>query len=769
MSTILSPPGPARGRPRPLRDRDGDARPAVPARTRLGAVAVPLAGAAGIAALVPARDLWPAQLALLALLLTVPGLALLRALGVPRAAVVATPVYVPAASIAVLLAAGVGVNFLGPLAGADPPLRTAPLLVGVEAVLLLLVLAGAARRPAPPAAAMWPGLRHLWPLALPLAAAVGAARLTSGEGELVAVAAVAAAVAVLVVAMIAGTRLDAAQLALVLFGVGLALAWSFSLRGGSVYGFDISGELPIVDAVRDSGVWRLDHPGDAYGAMLSLTVLPALLGGLTGVSSLVLLKAVYPVILALVPVTVFLIARRHLSDRYAFAGAAFVLVQANFAQQLPAVARQEIGLLLFAVLVAAVLDRAVPRLPRLGLVAALGLAMVVAHYSTAYLAIALFAIAIALQLAVSWFRSVPRVTGALAVALVVSAGGAALWYGPAMTDSAGNLTRFTDAVRTDGLRLLPNREPGQGLVQAYLTGTLPAEADAGEYGDLARRDYAATRPWVRPLPDAGADRYALRDAEVDTTPVRSDAAKSVLDRAQLWILQLANLLAIAGALALVLRRGTRPGLRIAAMLALAAVVALAVVRLSGTIADNYNQDRAFVQALVPLAVALAWVVQRGCRLAGRGGRAVDATAAVALGVVAACTSGLAGWALDRPSTNLGDRGEDYERYYVTRPELASADWLRTARPADGGVLYADRYGQLRLFSQGVPTASLHLDITPRTLDRDAWIYASAVNVVDGRARGRVGSRYATYRFPDRFIRDHWNTVYANGSSEVFNR
>jgi hypothetical protein len=44
-----------------------------------------------------------------------------------------------------------------------------------------------------------------------------------------------------------------------------------------------------------------------------------------------------------------------------------------------------------------------------------------------------------------------------------------------------------------------------------------------------------------------------------------------------------------------------------------------------------------------------------------------------------------------------------------------------------------------------------------------------VNVVDGRARGRVDSRYATYRFPDRFIRDHWNTVYANGSSEVFNR
>jgi uncharacterized membrane protein len=643
--------------------------------------------------------------------------------------------------------------------------------VAVEATCLLLIAVAAARRPVPATsvAPSWPRLRHLWPLLLPLASAAGAARLTSGSGDAIAVAALIAAVVILVAATIAGARVDTMQLALILFGVGLALAWSFSLRGGSVYGFDISGELPVLELTRDSGVWRLAHPSDAYGAMLSLSILPALLGGLTGMSSLVLLKAVYPVILALVPVTVFLVARRHLSSRYAFAGAAFVLVQANFAQQLPAVARQEIGLMLFAVLVAAVLDRRIPRLPRWGLVAALGLALVVSHYSTVYLAIALFAVAIVLQFLVSWFRHVPHVTGALVVALVVTAGGAALWYGPALTDSAGNLTRFTDSVRSDGLRLLPNREPGQGIVQAYLTGTLPTEAGAEEYGDLARRDYATTRPWVRPLPDAGAAGYALQDSEVDPTPIRSDAAKSALDRAQLWILQLANVLAVIGALALVLRRGTRPGLRVAAMLALAAVLALGIVRVSGTIADNYNQDRAFVQALIPLAIALAWAVQRASRLAGRAGRVVDVGAAAALGVVAVCTSGLAGWALDRPSTNLGNRGEDYERYYVTRPELASADWLKSARPADGGVLYADRYGQLRLFSQGVPTDSLQLDITPQTLDRKAWIYASAVNVVDGRARGRVGSRYSTYRFPDRFIRDHWNTVYANGSSEVFTR
>ena len=50
---------------------------------------------------------------------------------------------------------------------------------------------------------------------------------------------------------------------------------------------------------------------------------------------------------------------------------------------------------------------------------------------------------------------------------------------------------------------------------------------------------------------------------------------------------------------------------------------------------------------------------------------------------------------------------------------------------------------VRLFSEGVPTEGIQLDVTPETLDRKAWIYASSVNVADGRARGRVGSRYAT--------------------------
>jgi uncharacterized membrane protein len=237
---------------------------------------------------------------------------------------------------------------------------------------------------------------------------------------------------------------------------------------------------------------------------------------------------------------------------------------------------------------------------------------------------------------------------------------------------------------------------------------------------------------------------------------------------QLLVSQGANLLAILGALLLVLRKRTSPLLRQLGVLALATLVALAVIRLSGTAANSYNQERAFVQMLALLGVATAWMLQGLAGRVPRLGGVVAAGVAVALGVVFFNTSGLRQAALgtDRPA-NLADRGEDVERFVVSSSELASASWLGQAAPKRD-VVYADRYGQLRYLAATGRTNGLLLHVTPRTLDRRGWIYASRTNVVDGRVRGQVGSDFALYRWP-RFVEDHWNVVYSNRTSKVYDR
>ena len=84
---------------------------AVPLIRRVG----PYAGALVlIAFLVPLHKFWAAQVLLVPLLLVVPGAILLQALRVPRLVVSSFPVYVPCASLIVLLGSGLAVNLVGP-------------------------------------------------------------------------------------------------------------------------------------------------------------------------------------------------------------------------------------------------------------------------------------------------------------------------------------------------------------------------------------------------------------------------------------------------------------------------------------------------------------------------------------------------------------------------------------------------------------------------------------------------------------------------------
>jgi uncharacterized membrane protein len=750
----------------PPLDRPKHRSPAGPGRW----LAIRAAGLVLIALLVPAHRLWVAQILLILLLLILPGELLLRALRVPGLAIASFPVYVPCASLAVLIGSGLAVDFLGPLLGVTAPLRTAPLLTGLELVCAVLL---AASVKAPAATAIpWPSLRPpglaMLPLVLPLVAVAGALRLNNGHSSFVALIAVCACLLVFIAVLAYAPWLNPALLATVIYAIALAMLWSFSLRGDLVYGYDISDEYYVFHQTVTTGIWHPSHPGDAYGAMLSTTVLPTALHAVAGVPEVLVFTVVYPAITALFPVAVFWLARRVLSLRWAFAAAALILTQASFGQEIPAITRQEIALMFFVALVAAMLDRRLPRYPQWALAAVFAAALTVSHYSTTYLAISVIGLTVVLQWGFSWLRQVPRVSGAFAVALAVTLAGAATWYGP-VTHSTSNLREFVQSAEDQGFNLLPNRVAGEGIIAAYLQGNTSAPMSAPQYARDVRQEYAKDRRYVTPLRDASRPSYALRDSAVPA-PVRSSLGFSVFSNGQVVVQQLEYLLAAVGALMLVLRRQTPILARQVGLFSLATLLLLVVTRLSGTIAAAYNGERAVLQSMVVLVIAACWPLDV---LEDRPRRWLPAAAA---GVVSASltlifigSSGLAGAALGGgTATNLASSGEDYERFYITAPELTAARWLgATVQP--GQLVYADRYAQLPLIAVTGIGRGLMLDVTPMTLDQHAWVYADTTNVVDRRGRAQFDGDDVVYVFPSRFLHDNYNLVYTNGSSEVFHR
>jgi uncharacterized membrane protein len=752
-----------------LRREDARDSPGVMADRQLS---MHLGALALIALLMPFRESWAAQISLMLLLLTVPGVLLLRALRIPGSAVAKFPIYVPCASLLVLLFCGLSVDVTGLLTGFKEPLRPAPLLVGLELICVVLLISSVNAPPEvsipwrPPTRPM----RLMWPMVLPMLAAAGALRLNSGHSNTVAVISLGACTILLVAGFLSAPRLDPTQLAVILFACGLALMWSFSLRGDLIYGYDIATEYQAMEQIIMSGIWHPAHPGDAYAAMLSVTVLPAELHAMSGMTGLVVFKAVYPALGALFPVAVFYFAWRLLSPRWAFAAGGFIVAQQNFFQTVPALARQEIALLLFAGLIVAMLDGKIPQRSQLIMIVLLALGMTVSHYSTTYLAISMVGLTLLLQWIASWFRPLPRVSWPIFAAFAAALIGAFLWYWP-ITNSASNATTFGTTLQQQGLNLLPGAKDGN-LITAYLNTSSPApHLTPNQYAQMIHQYYAAHKPYVIPLPDAADPQYALQNAPpIASVPVRWQLGDNLLNQSSLILAQLTNLLAAIGAILLLWRRRTGAMLaEQAGLLACATLLILIIVRLSNTVAVLYGQERAFIQSMIIMAIATFLPLQRLAGSRRLQETSIMAIGAASLAILLASNSGLAAVALGGGTkTNLANSGLDYEQFDMTTPELASASWLIDAmRP--GQLVYADNYGQLRIFAVAGYPPTLLTDITPLTIDQHAWVYATRTNVVDKQAASYFDNQGIFYAFPFSFLDANFDIVYTDGSSEVFHR
>ena len=477
--------------------------------------------------------------------------------------------------------------------------------------------------------------------------------------------------------------------------------------------------------------------------MLSLTVVPAGLHAITGLSAAVILKAVYPALLALFPVLVYSVGCRVVSPRAAYLAGLVIVAQAPFIEQLPAIARQEAALLEFGALLAVMADRELHVGTRRALIAVFGTGVVVSHYSTAYVTIALLGLGLVVGVALAAIRRGVRLLPMLAYAFIVVGAAAAVWYGP-VTRSYANAGDTIQAIAADGLHVLPGAA-GKGPLDAYLRGNTAGEVPARTYErDVAAR-YAKDRAYVVPL-DQGADpRYALRDDPVPTAGSRS--ARQALDVAATVIQQLVNVLAAAGALTLALRRRSSPTARMLGALGAGALAILAVARISGTIAASYNLERLDVQMLAVTGIGLAFLADR---LAARAlvGRILVGLFAlgllVAVGVGSGLGTTLTRYRRHRQPVAVG-RGRRAVRDHAGRARRGAMAGSARRRPGRRSTPTATRSCACSRSPTAAP--SFLTAVTPRTLDHHAWVYASRTNWVDGRARDAIGQDLVDVRVP----------------------
>ena len=716
--------------------------------------------------------LWVFRLITALALAIVPGRILLQALRVPSAAVRRYVAYLPCASLVVLVWTALTVDLAGPQLGIAKPLRFWPLLVGLNVVLVALGIAGrgAGNAYRLRSADLVGRARSLWPLCLVVASLAATARLDNGDGNALAMGVLIAVGISVVLFTVLSSRMNPQQLNVAIYAAGLSAMLLTSMRSAYVVGYDISSEYAVFHRTAAAGFWHFGHLAP-YQAMLSLTVLPAMLHALIGGQDVWILKLVYPALFAFFPVAVFSFANRFVSRRAAVVAAAIVITQAYFFQQQPEIARQELALLVFGGLVGVIFDALIERRSRFAFIALLASALVVCHYSTVYVTIALFLVALL-------FAAVVRRRGARRVevvpilfGLVTLASIAFFWYVP-LTHSTSNITYATKTFEKSGIAFLPGRQHGESLIGAYFNGVRRPPIAPLQYQRDVASLYAKYDQFIVPLKAGEKTQYDLRASPPVDMSGRFPGLANFVANAQFLIQQGLNALGILASLVLAFRRRSGPVSRAVGFLGIAALGVLAASRLSGTLAADYNSSRLFLQCLFILAIAqaaLIEVVATRLRRFWSAGSVLFVLFAMALLVSFVVNSGLKSPLVGGGRTlDLYNSGEDYSRLYVTQPEAATAKWLAASVPRER-VIYADDYATLRLDQFTGMRRGIFAALTPRTIDQFAWVYASRSNTVVHRTWGDTSSGPIDIAFPSAFLDNYFNTVYSTGTTEVFHR
>ena len=470
----------------------------------------------------------------LAFLLVVPGVLLVATSPVRPANGAVRLALVVAASTGFLMLAALGTSLLLHGSGVAQPLSRGPLVLMVNGMLgLLAVLVARIREPiaslldyrVPSASQVAVGGALML---LPLASAAAAEAVNHGAGPRPAVAVLVAAGSLLVGLLFASGRVPGWVLSAGLYAVAVAVVYSYSFSGDRLFGWDIQQEFRAFSLTMQAGSWSPAVHGDPYRAMLSITVLPVVLGRLTGISGISVLRVVDPLLFAFFPVLVYAVAARWVSRTAAFAAAAFVVVQLAFAQQLPAITRQEVALLFFAVLVAVAFDDDLPVKYRRVVVLLAGCTLAFTHYSTAYVTSLVLVFA---WLAYCLFRHMRRRQGdrsarrrrVLSAWVVFGILGFTIFWNFGVTHSSSNVLRFASQAAERGPEFLPSSQ-GRSLLLRWLQGNAPQRITGEEYAARVALIYHAGAPWLNAYPEAVTNTFPVTNTAVAPVAGRVPAA-----------------------------------------------------------------------------------------------------------------------------------------------------------------------------------------------------------------------------------------------------
>jgi uncharacterized membrane protein len=346
-----------------------------------------------------------------------PGYAIVRLLKL-KLERVETVLFSVGSSLAFLMISTFFVNLVFPVIGITKPLAPIPMLIIANSMLVVLVImewrsSANIELPIEPSKLALFGIILLLPLVLTIIG-VYLVRIPPHVNNTILLIMFITISALVGLASLQRKFFPKAVLPILLFVVSVALLLHTSLFSSNLQGGDIFGENFVFRSTLANLYWDPAIMG-RLSAMLSITLLPTAYSLILNMDSTWVLKIVFPMIFAFVPLALYQMYKTRLSTEICFFSAFFFVSNLVFFNELAQLARQMIGELFYVLLFLTLFSKSVKGSRKWLLFFAFSFGLVVSHYAMAYIFLA-FIVA-------TWFISRLRKGGTkITMSLVVLLG-----------------------------------------------------------------------------------------------------------------------------------------------------------------------------------------------------------------------------------------------------------------------------------------------------------------------------------------------------------
>lgn len=296
-------------------------------------------------------------------------------------------------SLALLMFTGFFVNSLYPLV--SKPLSLAPLLVSLNILMIILLFYRRGEDVRFSIGGEWRSmLSHpivFYPLFLPVLTVLGSYMMNHYSNNLILLFMLFSIPVYIVGLALERRKVHPIVYPLSLWCIGFSLLALNTLPSNYLIGRDIHMEYYCFKRSLINHHWNIHDPYNAYNSCLSLTILPAIYKYLLGVSSIVVFKFYYCLLGAIIPLPMYILARRILKSRE-FGFYATLLLMFQFAYSyMGQYVRQLIAFVFFATAIMT-LTSSIKGSYRKVIFMVLIIATILSHYTSSYVFFAIVAL-----------------------------------------------------------------------------------------------------------------------------------------------------------------------------------------------------------------------------------------------------------------------------------------------------------------------------------------------------------------------------------------